>query len=97
MTEKRNPPLDQDGKSKTASAADEIAYPEQNEVRDQTPGPPSPGEIREKAHELWVKRGAPGDGPSATDIQSARRELHAPRLKRTDLREHREDEGSVQP
>ena len=82
-------PTDQDGKSKTASAADAAAYPEQHEVLNEAFGPPlTPREIQRRAYELWDRNGRP-EGTEFQDWIEAERELQAHPRARADLRTHR--------
>ena len=84
-------PLDQDGKSQTASAVDARSYPEQNSPRHQALS----DQIAARAYELWQQRGCPVGSPDC-DWLEAQRELNANVLTREDLRQHREEIGSVQ-
>lgn len=70
---------DRDGKSKTASAVDAKHYPEQNEVPAEHPlvsDGPAVEEIKERAYQLWMERGAP-HGSADEDWHRAERELRA--------------------
>lgn len=90
-------PTDQDGKSKTASAVDAIAYPEQGEVSEDAMHPALHADkIREKAYELWQRRGSPLGTPEE-DWCRAKEELQEEDEQfRSDLQKHREQTGSVQ-
>lgn len=93
-------PTDQDGKSKTASAVDESAYPEQDQDNDTTrvktaKGAPSVEEIRARAHELWVQRGRPS-GTADQDWADAEQQLQEAAESRVDLEQQRHKSGSVQ-
>jgi hypothetical protein len=70
---------DQDGKSKTASAADQVHYPEQNEVENPN-GSQEPGvtheQIAARARQLWEKRGG-SHGSAEQDWRQAEEELRA--------------------
>ncbi len=69
---------DQDGKSQTASAADQEHYPEQHEVKNA----PAYEEIAARAHELWIQRGSPHGDPEQDWLKAeaqlrAAKESHA--------------------
>lgn len=87
---------DQDGKSKTASAVNAPAYPEQNEVVDHTPEKPDAEAIRQRAHELWIRKGRPA-GTADQDWREAEQELQDGTVLRADLQSGRKESGSVQP
>ena len=60
-------PIDQDGKSKTASGVDQTRYPEQHEVSSHNGGAHGadgvsldPQEVARRAYELWMQRGPAG-------------------------------------
>ena len=87
---------DQDGKSKTASAADQESYPEQNEVENGV-NPEDPhlthNEISRRAYELWESHR--GQHRSAEqDWLQAEAELSSERARR---RRAVVPNGSVQP
>lgn len=90
-----NAPTDRDGKSKTASAVDQEHYPEQNEVDSETTFPgPLHHDVAQRAHELWLKRGA-GHGSHEQDWFDAEEELRAAKNSK-DSRGAQTDTGSVQ-
>src|SRR5690554_2333099 len=91
--DKMKRPIDQDGKSKTASGLDPASYPEQNEVEQEAPQKdPTGAEIRDRARQLWENRGRP-QGEDEVLWLEAERELRE--ASRADLQEKRK-EGSVQ-
>ena len=75
---------DQDGKSKTASAADQEHYPEQHEVDNAdfiAPGHLTHDEIAARAHELWHARGRQ-NGSAEQDWLEAEAELRGQQATR---------------
>jgi hypothetical protein len=66
---------DQDGKSKTASAADQEHYPEQNEV-EEPDSFPAQDRVAARAFALWHARGCP-HGSAERDWLQAEAELQA--------------------
>lgn len=86
-------PIDQDGKSKTASGLDPDSYPEQNEVEQDMPQTsPSEEDIRARAHQLWVKRGRPQGEDDVLWLEAERELLEAARDDLNGMRK----QGSVQ-
>ena len=89
---------DQDGKSKTASAADKQHYPpidkEDHEPPD-APGLPTNEEIAERAYHLWVERCRQPDSAQENWLE-AERELHEAALSRRLTQISHERGGSVQ-
>jgi hypothetical protein len=89
-------PTDQDGKSKTASAVDEAAYPEQHEIQDsEIAAGPTHDEIAQRAREIWESRGCP-EGTADSDWREAEEELRQGGSSREDLRRQRQETGSLQ-
>jgi|HubBroStandDraft_6_1064221.scaffolds.fasta_scaffold759164_2 hypothetical protein len=89
---------DHDGKSKTASAADQEHYPEQHEVKNSDflgPGHLTHDEIAARAHELWHARGRQ-NGSAEQDWLEAEAELRANRESRNVLQSTANKGGSVQ-
>ncbi len=85
---------DQDGKSKTASAADAAHYPAQHEVRAHPSRQPGHSDIAKLAHELWVQRGRP-EGSAELDWFDATERLRAKTVSDT-TRSASSPSGSVQ-
>ena len=74
---------DHDGKSKTASAVDQIHYPEQDEVENQESAAelPTHDQIAERARELWRARGEDSEGSAEQDWFQAEAELKETRRR----------------
>jgi len=90
---------DHDGKSKTASAADQNHYPEQHEV-DRVDfvhgnGHPPHDQIASRAYELWCERGCP-DGSPDQDWLRAEVEIEASNASQAVMRSTAAKGGSVQ-
>lgn len=91
-------PSDRDGKSKTASAVDQVHYPEQDEA--ETAGThqnsfPSHEEIAQKAFEIWQAHGCP-EGTAEQDWLEAEAELEAEGAPRSVTLGSAASAGSVQ-
>ncbi|MGA3185614.1 MAG: DUF2934 domain-containing protein [Bryobacteraceae bacterium] len=93
------PHLDQDGKSKTASAVDEKHYPAMGQSDHKSPPAPaasiSSQEIAERAHQIWIHKGRPANSAEEDWIE-AERELHDAQLSRRLTQMTHEKGGSVQ-
>lgn len=90
--------IDQDGKSKTASATDEKHYPRLDKSDHEAPDEPAPvshEEIAERAHQLWMLKGYPPNSAEENWLE-AERELHDARLSRRLTQMSHEKGGSVQ-
>ncbi len=89
---------DQDGKSTTASAVDDVHYPpvtaEAHEAPEE-PALPGESEIAERAYHKWLEKGRP-EGTHEGDWLEAERELHDAALSRRLTQIAHEKGGSVQ-
>jgi hypothetical protein len=84
---------DHDGKSKSASAADEKSYAD---PASETPAPPTHADIATRAHQLWMEQGQPSDCAERIWLD-AERELQSTVKSRSLLEKVQQHAGSVQP
>jgi hypothetical protein len=90
--------LDQDGKSRTASAVDEKHYPSITRGDHEPPEEPTPishEQIAERARQIWELKGCPANSDEENWLE-AERELHDAVLSRRLTEITHEKGGSVQ-